>query len=158
MELSLPAEELARLPVESVRVFVVENKVNLLTLPKSARGLALGGIGHGVTMLFNVPWLSNQRLFYWGDLDTDGFEILARLRHRFPQAESLFMDLETLERHRSIAIPIVNRSTDAASEPAELTESELAAYRICKTQNLRFEQEHIAQTLVNRWFDELRDD
>lgn len=152
MELSLPATEVARLPVESARVFVVENKVNLLTLPKTFRSLALGGIGYGVTSLFDIPWLSNQSLYYWGDLDLDGFGILASLRHRFPKTQSLFMDLETLEQHRSLAIPIVNRSPTDAIEPIELTESERAAYRICKSQHLRFEQEHIPQVSVNQRF------
>ncbi len=154
LELSLPATEIARLPVVEARVFIVENKINLLTLPKSARGIALGGIGAGVTALFDIAWLSKQHLYYWGDLDMDGFHILARLRHRLPHTQSLFMDLETLEKHRSLATVITNRNTDDANEPAELTASELAAYRICKTQNLRFEQEHILQATVNKWFEE----
>ncbi len=154
MELSLPSAEIDRLPVSMARVFIVENKVNLLTLPKSARSLALGGMGAGVTVLFDISWLANQRLYYWGDLDMDGFHILARLRHRLPNTQSLFMDLETIEKHRLLAIPIANRNADDATDPAELTESELAAYRICKTKNLRFEQEHIAQSVVNQWFDE----
>ncbi len=150
-ELSLPAPELARLPVEAARVFIVENKVNLLTLPKSPRSIALGGFGHGVTVLFDIPWLSNHPLFYWGDLDMAGFNILAALRHRFPQTVSLFMDLETLDKHRLLAIPVVNRIIDA-NEPVQLTKSELAAYRICKSQNLRLEQEHIPQAIVNQRF------
>lgn len=155
-ELSLPAADLDRLPIECARVFVVENKVNLLTLPKTARSIALGGVGHGITMLFDVSWLPNQQLYYWGDLDTDGFEILASLRHRFPNTQSLFMDLETLQNHRELAITIANRRHDNATEPPELTESERAAYRICKAENLRIEQEHIAQSAVNQWFDQLK--
>ena len=65
----------------------------------------------------------------------------------------MFMDLETLESHRQLAIQITNRRTDHANEPAELTESELAAYRVCRAENLRFEQEHIAQSVVNQWFE-----
>lgn len=154
-ELSLPVTEIDRMPVTSASVFVVENKVNLLTLPKRSRSLALGGMGAGVTALFDINWLSKQRLYYWGDLDMDGFEILARLRHRFPHTQSMFMDLATLETHRALAIPIVNRNTDEANEPPELTECERAAYRICKVEHLRFEQEHIAQFLVNQWFEKL---
>lgn len=152
MELSLPASEIAQLPLEPARVFVVENKVNLLTLPNTTRSIALGGIGYGVTMLFDIPWLSNQSLFYWGDLDVDGFNILASLRHRFPQTQSLFMDQKTLELHRSMAIPVATSSAMAIEEPIELTDAERAAYRVCKNQNLRLEQEHIAQSLVNQQF------
>ncbi|MDX1930228.1 MAG: DUF2220 family protein [Pirellulaceae bacterium] len=155
-ELSLPVADLDRLSIQSARVFVVENKVNLLTLPKTMRGIALGGVGHGITMLFDISWLPHQELYYWGDLDTDGFEILASLRHRFPNTQSLFMDLETLQRHRELAITITNRRPENATEPPELTESERAAYRICKAEHLRIEQEHIAQSAVNQWFDQLK--
>jgi hypothetical protein len=154
-EFSLPETDLAQLPVESTRVFIVENKVNLLTLPKCARGIALGGVGNGITMFFDVAWLAKQNLYYWGDLDTEGLEILARLRHRFPNTQSLFMDFETLNQHRSLAIRLTNRRAEDTSEPVELTESELAAYRVCKSENLRMEQEHIAQTLVNQCINRL---
>ena len=106
-------------------------------------------------MLFDVPWLSNLPLFYWGDLDLDGFDILASLRHRFPQTRSLFMDVETLEKHHSIATSVVSRGSPEAREPAELTALELAAYRVCKSQNLRLEQEHIPQAMVNQRLFEL---
>ncbi len=155
LELSLPADQIARLAVERARVFVVENKVNLLTLPKILRGVALGGYGHGVTMLFDVSWLANQKLYYWGDVDVDGFHILASLRHRFPQTQSLFMDLATLEKYRPLAITATTRNTLDGREPEELNDGERAAYRICRANNLRFEQEHIPQAVVNRTFDEL---
>jgi hypothetical protein len=89
-------------------------------------------------------------LFYWGDLDRDGLHILATLRHRFPQARSLFMDIGTLEQHHSLATTIIDSRTTDTPEPAELTETELAAYRLCRSRSLRLEQEHIPQALVNK--------
>jgi len=44
-ELSLPPSALGQLPVSEARVLIVENKVNLLTLPKPPRTIALGGLG-----------------------------------------------------------------------------------------------------------------
>jgi len=38
---------------------------------------------------------------YWGDIDTHGFAILNRLRHRFSRARSILMDRGTLLAHQS---------------------------------------------------------
>lgn len=144
-ELSLPAESLSELPVESVRVVIVENKVNLLTLPSIERGLALGGIGNAVTQLDDISWLHKNPIQYWGDLDADGFVILDRLRQRFPQAKSLLMDRSTLETLSSLAI---SGNGATARELSELSEAELDVYRkLCAT-NQRLEQERIPQPKV----------
>ena len=151
-EISLPAQSIAELPVANVRVFIVENKVNLLTLPLISRSIAFGGLGKGVNQLFQAAWLREQPIFYWGDMDQDGFEILAMLRHEFPRTESLMMDLATLDAHRKLAttVAFVDRSA-----PAELKPSELAAYEACRDQHLRLEQEHISQREVQRRMAEL---
>ena len=44
-------------------------------------------------------------MVYWGDLDTHGFAILNRLRHRFPNARSLLMDRGTLLAHQTQWVP-----------------------------------------------------
>jgi len=156
LELSLPADDIANLPIRDARVFVVENKVNLvnlLTLPQTPRGIALGGLGYAVCALESVPWLAHQSLYYWGDMDLDGFAILSAIRYRFPQTQSLFMDIATLEQHLALAVTVSNQDK---TEPDNLTALELAAYQLCKFQNLRLEQEHIPQSLVNQRFVELR--
>ncbi len=156
LELSLPTDEIAKLPIRDARVFVVENKVNLvnlLTLPQTPRGIALGGLGYAVRALEAVPWLAHQRLYYWGDLDLDGFAILSAMRHHFPHTQSLFMDLATLEQHLALAVAVANQPK---VEPDNLTDQELAAFRLCQTKNLRLEQEHIPQALVNQRFVELQ--
>ena len=39
-----------------------------------------------------LGWLTDLDLVYWGDIDTHGFAILNRLRHRFGNARSMLMD------------------------------------------------------------------
>lgn len=144
-EFSLPLGTLAALPVQNVEVFLVENKVNLLTLPMIRRGLGLGGLGRGVTLLRHCPWMTTLPITYWGDLDVEGFEILSSLRSVFPQARSIFMDEATLDGWRHLATRGTGRQPDV---PPHLTETEAAVHRRCRDQNLRLEQERIPQASV----------
>lgn len=150
--IAIPLQGLAERPVSAERVIIVENMVPLLTLPKRLGTIALGAMGNGVTDLRYLPWLSQRPLWYWGDIDVEGFEILSRLRIQFPNLVSLMMNQKTLdewhrggEGNRKGAVPLPN-----------LTPGEQQAYRICCEQNRRLEQEHIsvpfvAETLAAVW-------
>ena len=48
--------------------------------PQSPDVLAIFGGGYAIDLLPALPWIANQPLHYWGDLDTHGFAILSRLR------------------------------------------------------------------------------
>ncbi len=145
-ECSVPLHSLAESPIEAVTVIIVENKVNLLTLPPMPVAIAIGGLGNGIVDLTYVPWLANCAVWYWGDLDVEGFEILSRLRIRFPQTRSLLMDAATLERWKdSLTVPGSKRQP---SVPPLLTDVEMAAFSLCVADNLRIEQERIPQAAV----------
>lgn len=144
-ELSLPLGSLARMPMRVKRVIVVENKVNLLTLPGVRDTAALGGLGNGVTDLRYVPWLASCELWYWGDVDADGLAILSRLRSAFPQTRSLLMDGDTVRRWRELA---VSGSDRAATLPPGLRSAEECAFNACVRHNLRIEQERLPQAAI----------
>lgn len=139
-ELSLPARSLDALPVTECHVWIVENKVNWLTLPYQHRGVAFGGLGRGVTQLFTVGWLERMPIRYWGDIDVEGFEILAMVRQRWPQVRSQWMDLATIKRFESLGTVGQGRTPTI---PEELTDDERAAMAYCIERNLRIEQEHL---------------
>lgn len=141
-EFSLPLDTLAELPVRAAEVFIVENKVNLLTLPPFRRGLGLGALGHRVTLLRYCSWLNTLPITYWGDLDVEGFEILSSLRALFPQTRSIFMDASTLDHWQHLGTQGTGRKPDL---PPHLTEAEGTAYLRCRNENLRLEQERIPQ-------------
>lgn len=144
-ELSLPADLIARLKPNRPTVFVVENKVNLLTLPRVAGGIALGGLGKAVSLLRDVAWLQDATLYYWGDLDVEGFEMLSQFRGLFEHTESLLMDLQALQHHEALAIAWKNRPR---MTPTRLTRQEQAAYAHLLHNALRLEQERIPQSDV----------
>ena len=147
-ELALPLTTLAGLPVRDANVIIVENKVNLLTLPPLPRTLALGGLGRGVTQLFRIPWLETAPIAYWGDIDVEGLQILAHVRSRWPQVRSLMMDIGTLE-HFSALVISGNTYPPELAPPSELTADEQAAFMRCRDASLRLEQERIPQAAVN---------
>src|SRR5262249_7958722 len=97
-EFSLPLHTLARLGVERATAIIVENRVNPLTLPPLPRSVGFGALGRAITLLRHVPWLSNCDIWYWGDLDMEGFEILSSLRALHPATHSFLMDEDTVER------------------------------------------------------------
>lgn len=141
-ELSLPLHTLGAMPVHADLAIIVENKVNLLTLPCFPRGIALGGLGHGAVLLRYLVWLNQMRIVYWGDLDTEGFEILSAVRAVFPQAQSFLMDLDALDRWRQLAVAGTGRKPDM---PPHLIDTEQRAYICCRDENVRVEQERLPQ-------------
>ncbi|NQV24734.1 MAG: hypothetical protein HQ518_10225 [Rhodopirellula sp.] len=141
-ELSLPLRALATLPVRDATVIVVENRLNLFTLPSLHRSIGIEGEGKAVTRLRKLKWLHDNRLIYWGDIDVDGFEILSSLRSLFPHAESVLMDEKTLELHPDEQIPGNHR---APSPPSNLKLHEAAVFQRCAGRNIRLEQEKVLQ-------------
>ena len=139
-EFSLPLHTLAKLTVRRITAVIVENKVNLLTLPDLPRCIGFGALGRAVTLLRYVPWLANCDIWYWGDLDKEGFEILSSLRALHPGARSFLMNEDTISRWEHLATSGTGRGTEV---PARLTESERAAFIPCRERNLRFEQERL---------------
>jgi hypothetical protein len=145
-ELSLPPQAIDRIDARHLNVVIAENKVTWLTLPSTPRGIAFFGEGNGVTQLFDIGWLREAKIVYWGDLDVQGFEILARLRHRFPQTVSILMDMTTIREYEHLATAGTGHTPDT---PIELNERESQAFVYVRQNNLRIEQEHILQRHVN---------
>jgi hypothetical protein len=143
--LSLPLQTISDLPVKEARVIIVENKINLLTLPRLYRTIGLGSLGHGVALLRYADFITREPVLYWGDLDVEGFEILSALRRFCPHAKSLWMDQAAVERWEKLKVAGTGRQP---MTPAHLTEEERAAFDICCRENIRIEQERLPQDAV----------
>lgn len=145
-EFSLPLTMLAAQPIVARRAIVVENKINLLTLPPAKDSIAIGGLGNSVTDLRYAAWLGDVELWYWGDIDVDGFAILSRLRTVFPRVRSVLMDDDTLRIWRD---RLGSAGNGRAALPCpNLTPAEQAALRACGAENLRIEQERFPHAFV----------
>jgi hypothetical protein len=143
--LSLPLHVARDWRADNLRLLIVENKVNLMTVPKLSRAIAVGGMGNGITLLQHLPWVAKVSVVYWGDIDVEGLEILSRLRAVFPQAQSALMDETTLAKWRSLLGKGTGRTPPM---PPHLNENERAAFALCAEQNVRLEQERVPQNHV----------
>lgn len=152
-ELSLPVRSIATLDVSQATVVIVENDLNLLTLPPLVRGLGIRGEGNAVNRLEPLKWLNQNRVFYWGDIDVDGFLILSRLRNLFPHIKSVLMDISTLNHDPKL---VIKGNGSKPAPPTNLSPAEAEAFLECLQDNRRLEQEKIPQPIVDQTFNSLR--
>lgn len=145
-DLSLTLSDCKRLAGMNGRtILIVENKMTFLTLPPINNGAAIWGKGFQVNLLREMDWLVDCPIWYWGDLDAQGFAILSQLRNYWPKTRSFLMDKATLENYREFVV---------AGTPVErmiltnLEEEESAVYRQLVDNNWRLEQERIRQVDV----------
>ncbi len=143
-ELSVRVDELAVAAPDAETVVIIENETTYLALPSIPKAIAIFGGGYALTRLDVLAWPVERRVHYWGDIDTHGFAILARLRERFPHVRSLLMDRATLLAHESQWV----REPSPITAPLELlTAEETDLYRDLVEDALgdavRLEQERI---------------
>ncbi|MBO6293261.1 MAG: hypothetical protein J6N51_13560 [Selenomonas sp.] len=106
--LSTSMGELKKLCVPSnvKKIIIVENKLTGIKFPDVEGAIVIFGIGNAITDSDVIPWLTDMPIYYWGDLDTDGFSILSRARKLYPQIESFCMDMDTLNTYKGKSVRI----------------------------------------------------
>jgi len=84
-----------RLPLPYLPQVVVisENKDTAIHFPELAGGISVEGVGNGGATIAAFDWITGApHLFYWGDMDADGLEILDGFRGAGVPAVSILMD------------------------------------------------------------------
>ncbi|MHB1009550.1 MAG: Wadjet anti-phage system protein JetD domain-containing protein [Propionibacteriaceae bacterium] len=134
-------------------VVISENKDTAILFPELSGGISVQGHGNaGPSLISRVPFLASApRVFYWGDLDAKGLEIVNEYRRFEVDVETLLMDETTLERYARF-----RADTDEHGRPLKrstrktlrrLTAQELAVYlRLTEPDSddpIRVEQERI---------------
>lgn len=150
-DISIPVSRFENLNLPLKKVLIVENKTTLfttLTLPKMADAIAIFGGGYSVRNLQNAKWLNQVILFYWGDMDAQGFEILSQVRGYFPHTTSVLMNKETFEKY----FENDTGTPSAITTDLHINKEEKQLYDILKTNNWRLEQEKIPVEYVNEHF------
>ena len=140
------------------RIYIIENKITTLSFPKLSDSIVIFGSGYGVEVLKSVQWLNNKEIYYWGDIDRDGFAILSRVRGYFPHIKSLLMDDVTIDMFRAYAIQ-ENESKRNKNRLVNLTHEEAIIYNnLCNEiygERFRLEQERIDFKYVLRSISQL---
>ncbi len=138
-DISLPITQFKSLSIPVQTIYIVENKMNMLTFPIKRDSIVLWGHGFGVDIIKNVEWLRSRKIFYWGDLDAHGFLILSELRKHFQQVESFLMDRKTFDEFfeggKGVETKVVGN--------LYLTPKEQEMFEFLKACNFRLEQEKI---------------
>jgi len=119
--------------------------MSVLTFPVISEWIIIFGCGFGVENLKNAKWLKSTELYYRGDLDAQGFEILSQFRGYFPNAKSILMDKITFDQHFENDKGTPSRN----STKLNLTVGEIEMYELIKENNWRLEQEKISLKYVN---------
>jgi hypothetical protein len=131
-------------PVE--RVILVENATNLYLFPSIPGTLVICSSGKALHLLKEIPFLQNAALYYWGDLDEDGFVMLNAIRSYYNHITSLFMDDSTISCHQ--AELTVKGITYRKMGLDLLQPHENRAYQLLLPGNLWLEQEKLHQSYI----------
>ncbi len=153
LDFSIPIIIFNSLKIMNGRFIITENKMNFLTLPylKDTFGLFVGGFG--IEILKQTEWLKNSNIFYWGDIDAQGFQILSQIKSYFPHTKSVMMDFKTLNIFQQFIVS--GTPTNAAINLQNLTTEEKELFDFLIEKNCRLEQEKIDQNYVKENLTEL---
>lgn len=152
-DISLPIRDFQQLKLPLQRLIILENKtnfnnlMNFLTLPATQATAAIFGSGFGVGSLKDVAWLHQMEIYYWGDIDAHGLQILSQLRGYFPHVQPFLMDRITFESYADYHTPA---PPSTATLLPHLTAAEQQLFDVLNKQQLRLEQERIPQQLVQQ--------
>jgi hypothetical protein len=151
-DLSLTCKEFDGLNLECKKVFIVENKITFLSFFDTKDAIVIFGAGYGVSVLKNAEWLRDKELYYWGDIDEDGFAILSQIRGYFSYTKSIFMNEETIEKFKDLKV--VHNIQQKERNILNLTKDEMTIYERLKNdfygKNFRLEQEKIPFDYVTK--------
>lgn len=135
--------ELKTMKIRPQNVFIVENKETFFHFPSVPNSIVI--FGHGLSVsgfLKDVPFLREaDHIYYWSDLDTDGFRMLSNLRNRYPRTESFLMDMDTVNSSTAF---IVEDTGSVWENLPNLTEKEKQCFQYLSSYRLRLEQERIS--------------
>ena len=144
-------------------IVISENKDTALYFPALSGAVSVEGMGHGGETAAAFSWVRDcPNLFYWGDMDAAGFEILNGFREAGLAVASVLMDMAAYERYEQFGtrtdargnalIALARRSLPYLTEPERqlyesLTDPSWTRFR-------RVEQEKIPLDIAARAVEE----
>jgi len=126
-------------------VFIVENEMVYLTFPQCKDSICLWGQGYKVNILNGIEWFKSKGLYYFGDLDEHGFDILSTYRRYYPQIQSFCMDKNVLDEYEQFLVQ--GKKLENGRIPENLSEEENECFMILRDaadEENRLEQERVS--------------
>lgn len=150
-DISLPISQFDKFTLKDTiqKVFIVENEMCFLTFPNVKNSIIIFGKGKAVANLSKVSWLYLKPIYYWGDIDTEGFEILSILREFKSDAIAQMMSWDCFQKFSSQGLSEGKNSVK--NIPKNLSEAEIELFNHLNSlpkNRCRLEQEKIPQWYV----------
>ena len=140
-DMEVPVSQFNQSPIECRKIFIIENEMTFLTFPFVKDSIVLWGKGFQLEVLKQNKWMSAIPIFYWGDMDAAGMQILHQLRSYFPHVHSFLMDITTYKDHEAFSVHVISDKYPLNLDA--LTDQEHEFYLFLRTNNKRLEQERI---------------
>ena len=99
--LALSPETLRDMNWDLQELWLVENETALYMLPERKQALAIYTRGKAIELLAAIPFFERTRMYYWGDMDEDGYYMLSQCRRMYPQCISRFMSVAHILDHEA---------------------------------------------------------
>ena len=145
-DVTLNVDEFANLSIACENVYIVENQITTLSFPNMKNSIVIFGSGYGVGTLKNVQWLHEKNIYYWGDIDKDGFAILSQARGYFKNIKSIFMNEDVIDLFKEFGVQD-DKNENVFKELKNLTADEQKVYDNLQNNfyanNFRLEQERL---------------
>lgn len=153
-DISIPLSDFEALELPAENILIAENKMNFLTLPLLRSTVAIwSGGGFNISYIKNATWLSDKKIWYWGDIDEHGFQILHQLRSYYPHTKSVLMNRETFENFQNYTIKGARNKVQILNL---LTKEENDLFQHLKSiDKNRLEQEKITQAYADKYLKNL---
>ena len=132
-------------------IFIVENEMVYLTFPQCKDSICIWGQGYKVNILNGIEWFKSKGLYYFGDLDEHGFDILSTYRRYYPQIQSFCMDKNVLDEYEQFLVQ--GKKLENGRIPENLNEIEKECFMILrsvKSEKNRLEQERISVAYITK--------
>ena len=132
-------------------IFIVENEMVYLTFPQCKDSICIWGQGYKVNILNGIEWFKSKELYYFGDLDEHGFDILSTYRRCYPQIQSFCMDNKILEEYRQFLVN--GKKLENGRIPENLNKTEKECFMILRSvtsEKNRLEQERISVAYITK--------
>lgn len=124
-------------------IFIVENKMVYLTFPQVPESICIWGQGYKVNILNNIDWFNTKNIYYFGDLDEHGFDILSSYRRHYSNIQSFCMNKSDWNNH--LQYTVIGKKLDGNQIPQNLTDEEKETFLTIRDSNKnRLEQERIS--------------
>ena len=143
----VPGNALQAGDIPLAHILIIENEQCLHLLPPLADTLIILGAGRNLAWLAHPSWQS-KHLYYWGDLDSWGLEMLSTAQSHQPHIRALMMDQATLHRHITHA---VSETHSYPGVPLNLNDEQTSLFTLLQQNALRLEQEFIDKTWVEQY-------